>query len=68
MKVGDAVMFTSNCSYSRWFFGHLGIVESTNYAKDGKLHCRVRWMQPVKYFDRMTKMSDFCADKFTLSK
>ena len=65
MKVGDAVMFTCKGTYSKWFYGQLAIVESyTEKGSDGKAHCRVRWMNPVRYFDRFTTMSDFCADKF----
>lgn len=64
MKIGDLVMFTDDGTYAKWFYGQMGIVESTNYAKDGKLHCRVSWLNPVKYFDRFTTTSDFAADKF----
>ena len=66
MKKGDLVMFNNTESgYARWFYGQFGIVESyTSLAKDGKKHCRVRWLQPVKYFDRFSTYSDFTADNF----
>tara|TARA_A100001011_G_C14006279_1_gene713566 strand:+ start:368 stop:595 length:228 start_codon:yes stop_codon:yes gene_type:complete len=65
MKVGDLVMWMDECStYAKWFFGQMAFVESVSYAKDGKLHCRVRWMQPIPYFDRFATVSDFGAERF----
>lgn len=68
MKVGDAVMFICNGTYAKWFFGQMAIVESyTPKASDGRAHCRVRWLQPVKYFDKLATVSDFPADKFEVA-
>ena len=64
MKVGDLVMFTDKGRYAKWFFGQLGEVQSCGYSSNGKLHCRVKWLQPVKYFDGFATVSDFGADKF----
>ena len=65
MKVGDVVMFTdASCTYTKWFFGHIGIVESTS---SGAIHCRVRWMRPVRYHDGYATISDFRADKFQVT-
>tara|TARA_E500000331_G_C16975905_1_gene591376 strand:+ start:487 stop:699 length:213 start_codon:yes stop_codon:yes gene_type:complete len=66
MKENDLVMFTDEGTYAKWFYGKLAIVQNVSYANDGKLHCRVRWLQPVLYFDRTTSTSDFAADKFTV--
>ena len=68
MKVGDAVMFICNGTYAKWFFGQMGIVESyTPCGADGNAHCRVRWMNPVPYFDKFATVSDFRADKFEVA-
>ena len=68
MKVGDAVMFTCSGTYAKWFFGQMAIVESyTPCGSDGHAHCRVRWMSPVPYFDKLATVSDFRADKFEVS-
>jgi len=65
MKIGDLVMFSnSESTYAKWFFGQLAEVQTCNYAKDGRLHCRVKWLQPVKYFERFTTISDFGAHNF----
>jgi len=64
VKVGDLVMFKPEGSYAKWFGGKFGKVESCSYAKDGKLHCRVRWLQPVPYFDKFATVSDFGANRF----
>ena len=65
MKVNDLVMFVCEGTYAKWFFGKLAVVEKyTEKGSDGKAHCRVRWLQPVKYHDRHTSYSDFSADKF----
>ena len=66
MKEGDLVMFKPEGTYAKSFGGKLAIVESCSYAKDGKLHCRVRWIQPVKYFDKYSTISDFAADRFEI--
>ena len=57
MQVGDLVMFKPEGRYAKWFGGHFANVESVSYAKDGKLHCRVRWLKPVKYFDSFSTIS-----------
>jgi|TARA_R110001592_G_scaffold120430_1_gene324633 hypothetical protein len=68
VKVGDLVMFSSHTSrYAKWFFGKLAVVQSVSYSGDGKLHCRVKWLQPVKYFDTFATISDFAADNFEVS-
>ena len=65
MNIGDIVMFIGDGTYAKWFFGQLGAVESyTPTGADGKSHCRVRWMQPVKYHNRLATISDFSTDKF----
>jgi len=65
MKEGSVVMFIDEGRYAKWFYGQLGIVESySENGFDGKAHCRVRWMNPVPYFDSHTQASDFSADKF----
>ncbi len=64
MKVGDLVMFVDEGTYAKWFYGKMAEVESCKYGSDGKLHCRVRWLQPVTYFDRFTTVSNFGIDKF----
>jgi hypothetical protein len=67
MKAGDTVMFTDTGRYARWFFGRLATVENyTPKAPGGLSHCRVRWLEPVPYHDRMSTVSDFCADMFTV--
>ena len=59
------VMFTCSGTYAKWFYGQMDIVENyTPKASDGNAHCRVRWLQPVPYFDRFATVSDFRADKF----
>lgn len=67
MKIGDLVMFSnSESTYAKWFLGQFAEVQTCNYAKDGKLHCRVKWLQPVKYFNKYSTISDFCADNFKI--
>ena len=67
MQPGDLVMFSNvDSNYAKWFFGQIGEVQTCNYAKDGKLHCRVKWLQPVKYFDGYSTISDFKADNFEI--
>jgi len=64
MKVNDLVMFTNEESrYAQWFFGQLATVEKTTYPK---LSCRVRWLVPVRYFDRYATVSDFSQCNFTV--
>lgn len=68
MKIGDTVMFIDEGRYARWFFGQLAIVENyTPRGADGHAHCRVRWMQPVPYFGKLTSVSDFRADNFEVA-
>ena len=64
MKVGDLVRFIHEGTYSKWFFSRYARVESVSYDEDGKGHCRVRWLWPVKYFQMMATISDFRADMF----
>ena len=65
MKVGGAVIFTDLESlYTKWFYGQLGIVETMGT----KTHCRVMWLQPVKYFDSFTYFSDFPISSFEVAK
>ena len=61
MNRGDIVMFVDTGSYAKWFFGMIAICEtSTSKSRT----CRVRWIQPVKYFDSYTTSSDFGWDRF----
>lgn len=65
MKVGDVVMFTDiTCRYAKWFYGQVAIAESVSRAIDGHQHCRVRWIQPVEYYDMYARISDFNVSKF----
>jgi len=65
MKVGDTVMFVSEGRYARWFFGRFAVVENyTAGGVNGKPHCRVRWVEPVKYHGGLTSVSNFSVDKF----
>lgn len=61
MKVGDLVMFVDEGTYAKWFYGKLAICEKSSPDKQA---CRVRWLDPVKYFDRHATISDFSWDKF----
>ena len=64
-SVGDLVMFDpEGGNYAKWFGGQMAVIESVSYASDGRLHFRVRWLHPVKYFSKMATISDFSADKF----
>ncbi|MDB4337600.1 hypothetical protein OAA09_01120 [bacterium] len=68
MRPGDIVMFTDKGTYARWFYGQLAVVVNyTACGADGQAHCRVRWLQPVKYFDRFTSTSDFRCSFFSMS-
>ena len=65
MKVGDIVFWNNaESTYAKWFFGQFAEVQSVSYNKRGELHCRVKWLQPVKYFDKFTTISDFGAKNF----
>jgi len=65
MKTGDLVMFTDDGRYAKWFFGKFAeVMHYTPIGCDGKAHCRVKWLDPVKYHDSHTTVSDFSADKF----
>ena len=64
MKVGEIVMFVDEGRYARWFFGQLGKIESMNESQSGERHCRVRWLQPVKYHGKYTSVSDFGIKNF----
>jgi len=65
MQVGDLVMFIDEGTYAKWFYGQMGVVKHyTPVGSDGKAHCRVSWLNPVKYFHRYTSVSNFSADKF----
>jgi hypothetical protein len=64
MKVDDLVMFNNlESRYAKYFYGQFGIVESYT-KKDGRESCRVKWLQPVKYFDSFSVCSDFSANDF----
>jgi hypothetical protein len=64
MKVGDLVMFVDKGTYAKWFFGQLAVAKSVSQNTRGAWHCRVAWLQPVKYHDSYTTVSDFRVDKF----
>ena len=64
MKVGDVVIFVDKGTYAKWFFGQIGVVESSRVNSEGKRHCAVRWLQPIDYFGRSCTFSHFSADKF----
>jgi len=69
MKRGDVVMFTDKGRYAKWFFGQVGVIEhGPSLSKIGfEKHIRVKWIQPVPYFDRMATISDFAASKFEVA-
>ena len=61
VKVGDLVQYVSQDRlYSKWFYSHLAEVQSI--SKNG--YCRVKWLQPVIYYDNVTVTSDFAVEKF----
>ena len=65
MEAGDLVRFIDKGTYARWFRGKVGLV--TSYivkGSDGKPHCRVQWLNPVKYHNGWTRSSDFAASRF----
>ena len=66
MQAGDLVIFMDEGTYAKWFYGQMGVIESTGYGKDGKLYLRVAWLQPVNYHGKMTLESNFCSDKFRI--
>ena len=69
MKVGDLVRFVDKGTYAKWFYGQMAVVKSyVAKGADGKSHCRVKWLTPVKYFDKYTSVSDFGTDKFKVLK
>ena len=65
MRVGDLVRYIDKGTYTQWFHGKMGLV--TSYiakGSDGKPHCRVQWLNPVKSCQRWTRSSDFPASRF----
>ena len=67
MKAGDLVMFIDDGRYAKWFFGKFAeVVNYTPVGRDGKAHCRVKWVNPVKYYDSHATISDFHAEKFQI--
>lgn len=68
MKIGDVVMFTDKGTYAKWFYGRVAIVEDYRKKEDGEVFCKVRWLQPVPYFDKMASISSFNARKFSIQK
>ena len=65
MKIGSIVMYVSQDRYARWFFGRLARVErGPSVGSNGKTYCRVKWLEPVRYHDRMTATSSFPTDRF----
>ena len=68
MKRGDIVMFTDKGTYAKWFFGQVGVItQGPSKSKTGEKHVRVKWIQPIPYFDKMATVSDFSADKFEVA-
>ena len=69
MKIGDAVMFVETEKYPA-FFGAIGIISHCSKAGPAgeidtdRHHVRVCWIEPVKWFDRFSKFSDFPAKYF----
>ena len=66
MKVGDVVMFIDDGRYAKWFWGKLGIAENVVINSGGEEHCRVKWIEPVKYFDRFASVSSFRTSNFMI--
>tara|TARA_A100000164_G_C21664697_1_gene656653 strand:- start:278 stop:523 length:246 start_codon:yes stop_codon:yes gene_type:complete len=66
LNVGDLVMFKPEGTYGKWFGGKFAKVTHCSYGSDGKYHCRVKWLNPVLYFDRFATVSDFGQDNFIL--
>lgn len=67
MKVNDLVMFKPEGTYAKWFGGKFAKVESISVGSDGKNHCQVKWISPVKYFNNFVTKSHFSCDKFEVS-
>lgn len=60
MKIGDLVQFSDHQDrYAKWFYSHMGEVISVTNG-----HCRVKWLQPVLYYNNMTAISDFAVERF----
>ena len=69
MKVDDVVIFTNISSrYAKWFYGQIGLVERVTNRSVGSASCRVRWLQPVKYFKTHSTVTDFSANDFEVHK
>ena len=68
MKEGNLVMFKPQGIYSKWFGGHFGTIVGVSYGSDGKLYCRVKWLQSVKYENRDVQYSNFAAERFEIYK
>ena len=68
MITGDLVMFKPEGEYGKWFGGKMAIVTHMSFGSDGKNHCRVKWLNPVKYFEGYATVSDFSCDKFEIIK
>ena len=66
MKTGDLVMFKPEGTYAEWFGGKFATVTHMSFGVDGKNHCRVKWLEPIKYFDKHTTVSDFSCDRFVV--
>ncbi len=55
MKIGSVVMFMNlSNTHAKWFYGQIAIVESISELGT---HCRVKWLQPVLYFDKVITMN-----------
>ena len=58
MKVGDVVTFIDKESrYAKWFLYQIGVVEEI--SQNNTRYCRVRWINPVPYFNSYSTYSDF---------
>ena len=69
MNEGDIVIFKDRGRYAKWFYGRIGIVKSyTAKGADGRGHCAVEWIKPVKYFDKWATRSHFRAEWFEVYK
>tara|TARA_Y100000034_G_C6728615_1_gene322672 strand:+ start:437 stop:643 length:207 start_codon:yes stop_codon:yes gene_type:complete len=64
VKIGDLVMFIDTGRYAKWFFGQFATVERYTPREGKRNSCRVRWLNPVKYHDGMSTISDFPATWF----
>jgi hypothetical protein len=62
MKIGDIVTFMDKESrYAKWFMYQIAIVQTVSPKSKS---CRVKWINPVKYFDTFTTISDFKIKSF----